>query len=95
MTSRDFCFWLQGHFELNGSGEISANKADLIRRHLALVFKHEIDPSMGDTAHQSELNVLHAGSVSQSILDESPPTKPEVPSTKVVHVHHERPLIRC
>jgi hypothetical protein len=32
-----------------------------VRRHLALVFKHEIDPSAGGAAHQAELNAIHAG----------------------------------
>lgn len=49
MTSRDFCYWLQGYFELNHA----------IRRHLSMVFKHEIDPSAGDTSHQAILNELH------------------------------------
>jgi len=45
MTSRDFCFWLQGYFELNGKEQISKEKANVISNHLNLVFKHEIDPS--------------------------------------------------
>jgi hypothetical protein len=60
MTSRDFCFWLQGFFELNPGGTgMSAAQANLVKRHLALVFKHEIDPSMGDTAHQAKLDETH------------------------------------
>ncbi len=31
----------------------------MVRRHLALVFKHEIDPSMGDAKHQEKLNETH------------------------------------
>ena len=34
----------------------------MIKKHLALVFKHEIDPSMGDDKHQEELNSIHNGS---------------------------------
>ena len=51
MTSRDFCYWLQGFFELTiDDGEISVSKeqAKTIQNHLNLVFKHEIDPSMPD-----------------------------------------------
>lgn len=68
MTSRDFCFWLQGYFELNagpeppGGAPLSGEQASLIRRHLALVFKHEIDPSMGDAKHQAELDAVHGES---------------------------------
>jgi hypothetical protein len=66
MTSRDFCFWLQGYFEIKGgtegagtAGGLSAEQAEMIRRHLALVFKHEIDPSAGPPAHQAALDALH------------------------------------
>lgn len=61
MTSRDFCYWLQGYFELGG-GVLSAEHTLCIKRHLALVFKHEIDPSAGPPAHQAELNEIHAAS---------------------------------
>ncbi|HEX4197446.1 MAG TPA: hypothetical protein VHZ26_08390 [Caulobacteraceae bacterium] len=45
MQSRDFCFWLQGFFELSGEGDaISAGQAAMIRRHLDMVFAHEIAP---------------------------------------------------
>ena len=74
MTSRDFCFWLQGFFELQETAEIpvgtivSSNaflqlgpkQVDTVKRHLALVFKHEIDPSMGTPAHQQTLDKIHA-----------------------------------
>lgn len=62
MTSRDFCFWLQGVFELRDmSAQIPAIHLNIIQRHLNLVFKHEIDPTMGDEKHQEELNSLHQG----------------------------------
>jgi len=72
MTSRDFCYWLQGFFELRQAPEakdeptipLNSQQADLIRRHLALVFKHEIDPSMGDKKHQEKLNQIHTGTAS-------------------------------
>lgn len=63
MTSRDFCYWLQGYFELNeelndGRG-MGAGQTERIKRHLALVFKHEIDPSMPDPT--GELQAIHDG----------------------------------
>lgn len=48
MTSRDFCFWLQGHFEISGSQALGEKETATVKRHLAIVFKHEIDPSMPD-----------------------------------------------
>jgi len=64
MTSRDFCFWLQGYLEISAGGStpdvpLTAAQVDCVQRHLALVFKHEIDPSMGGSAHQQELNEVH------------------------------------
>lgn len=59
MQSRDFCFWLQGFFEVSGNTEISATGVAIIRKHLNLVFTHEIDPSMGKPAHQIMLNEIH------------------------------------
>jgi hypothetical protein len=47
MTSRDFCFWLQGFFELSNEQALSTAQTSMIAKHLALVFRHEIDPSMG------------------------------------------------
>lgn len=45
MTSRDFAFWLQGFFEINGKVDaIDAEKAKMIHAHLQYVFKHEIFP---------------------------------------------------
>jgi hypothetical protein len=60
MTSRDFCFWLQGYFEVGyKSGGLNNDQVKTIRRHLALVFKHEIDPSMPD--EDGELQSIHDG----------------------------------
>ncbi len=62
MTSRDFCFWLQGYFEIKedtGYHDLSADQVEIVKKHLALVFKHEIDPSMGGKDHQKELDDIH------------------------------------
>jgi hypothetical protein len=64
MTSRDFCYWLQGFFEIsaagtNGSGPVPVTQVEIIKKHLNLVFKHEIDPSFGDDKKQQELNKIH------------------------------------
>lgn len=62
MTSRDFCYWLQGYLELRPGHHDSLDPKQLecIQKHLALVFKHEIDPSAGSQAHQVELNEIHS-----------------------------------
>lgn len=67
MKSRDFVYWLQGYIEL---GKAVADQAcpppnsqqwAMIQAHLALVFKHEIDPEGGDAKMQEALNALHSG----------------------------------
>ncbi len=59
MTSRDFAYWLQGYFEISNPKTISEQETEMIKKHLNLVFKHEIDPSMGDAKHQQVLNEVH------------------------------------
>ena len=64
MTSRDFAYWLQGFFELSVDEDVNTLKGfqvELIKKHLSMVFHHEIDPSMGGTEHQGKLNALHQG----------------------------------
>jgi hypothetical protein len=66
MTSRDFCFWLQGYLEINAEDAsptkgLGPSQVECIQKHLALVFKHEIDPSMGPPKHQAVLDDIHSG----------------------------------
>jgi hypothetical protein len=44
MNSVDFCFWLQGYFELSGATALTNKQVEIIKNHLNLVFVHEIDP---------------------------------------------------
>jgi hypothetical protein len=62
MTSRDFCYWLQGFFEMrDGASEagLSTHQVMTIQKHLHMVFVHEIDPSVGDKNHQDALTEIH------------------------------------
>ena len=60
MTSRDFAFWLQGLFELAEPETLDEKQTELIKRHLALVFIHEIDPShSNDPRVQALLQEVH------------------------------------
>lgn len=62
MNSRDFCYWLQGHLELGHDQMIlDKRQVELIRKHLNMVFYHEIDPSYGDKAEQDTLKQIHEG----------------------------------
>ena len=62
MTSRDFCYWLQGFFELTGPSQtgLSVSQVDCITKHLNMVFIHEIDPSMPNP----KLDDAHTGFIS-------------------------------
>lgn len=68
MTSRDFCYWLQGFFEIGQAGisqdqngnrpeiGLTGEQIQIVRNHLNMVFNHEIDSSHGDAEHQAELS---------------------------------------
>lgn len=62
MTSRDFCFWLQGFFELSNEKYLDETQTNMIKKHLAMVFVHEIDPSMPnprlDAIHSDPSKIL-------------------------------------
>ena len=60
MTSREFCYWLQGFFEINdgGTGALTTQQAEVIKNHLNMVFIHEIDPSY---PNKKELDAAHTG----------------------------------
>jgi hypothetical protein len=66
MKATEFCYWLQGYFEIYGASTTPGNsltdeQVELIQRHLALVFKHDIDPQAGSPQHQQMLNNIHSG----------------------------------
>ena len=57
MQARDFCFWLQGFFELTGvTGGLEAAQAQMIRDHLNLVFQHDISKPSQPTKLVKEID---------------------------------------
>ena len=65
MKSTEFCYWLQGFFEISNADDpsmkpLTSSQVEMIQRHLNLVFIHEIDPSY-PKGQQSELNAAHNG----------------------------------
>lgn len=97
VKAEHFVFWLQGFFEITegalpvdpetgrraGPIPLTAAQVDIVRRHLALVFIHEIDPAMGGAAHQQALNDAHGGSAVPSPT-KKPPVK--VPTSQAAPV---------
>lgn len=43
MTPEQFCYWLQGFFEIAKPSALSPKEVEIIRNHLDLVFKHVLD----------------------------------------------------
>jgi hypothetical protein len=58
MTSRDFCYWLQGAIELGSLESMSYDTFEILRNHLNMVFIHEIDPSF-PAEQQNALDRVH------------------------------------
>ena len=84
MTTRDFAYWLNGFFELQRADApntplvITTPQAEMIQRHLNLVFEHDIDPSIDgkDPALKAKLDAIHNGGLSISPAVVAPQFKP-------------------
>lgn len=63
MNARDFCYWLQGFFEITGElspeNGLTEKQIEIIKTHLKMVFATEIDPSFGPPKTQQLLSDLH------------------------------------
>ena len=84
MKATEFCYWLQGLFEMAEPVALTEKQTQLVKAHLAMVFKHEIDPSYGTPEAQAALNQIHAGG--------KPPRRPPVAHD---HIHPGDVLLRC
>lgn len=58
MKSVEFCYWLQGLFEVGEPTTLNEKQVDVIKRHLNMVFVHEIDASY-PAEQQNALNLEH------------------------------------
>jgi len=61
MLPSDFCIWLKSVLDGRKSGALTPEETALVREKLSTVFRHEIDPQMGDEDHQALLNKIHSG----------------------------------
>ena len=41
MSPLDFCYWLRGYFEIAGETQLTKEQAEVISKHLALVFNEK------------------------------------------------------
>lgn len=76
MKSRDFCYWLQGYFELASAQGLTKEQVDTIKAHLSMVFIHEIDPSFPQHQQQSLNEAHNVGNATLGQLYSSKPNKP-------------------
>ena len=60
MRSVDFCYWLQVLFDVGEPTTLNEKQVELIKRHLNMVFVHEIDATY-PAVQQSALNKAHQG----------------------------------
>ena len=59
MKSVEFCYWLQGMFEINPpTNGLTKEQVSIIEKHLGLVFYHEIDNSY-PSEQLDDLNKIH------------------------------------
>lgn len=90
MIPIDFCYWLQGHFELNDSNDLTPEQVQTIRNHLNLVFEHHIDKMYsGDPQHLQDVhdgNTEPGGLHPPGAVKPTPP-KPTPPPSKLIPEH--------
>ena len=98
MTSENFCYWLQGYIELSrGRSEpgITADQAQVIKEHLAMVFVHDIDPKAGDAVEQAKLNALHEGVSREEMQSAIADAISKIPRPPTFHPLGKDLLLRC
>jgi len=76
MRAVEFCYFLQGYMELANPETISEKDLEMIKGHLKLAFRDDIDPSMGTYEHQMELSAAHEGMNLQEFFEQYPHLNP-------------------
>lgn len=59
MNAVEFCYWLQGAFEINDKGTLSPQEVKVIKEHLALVFT-KVTPAPNPYRGQVDLKLDRA-----------------------------------
>jgi hypothetical protein len=63
MSSTNFCYWLQGFFEMTQAEELTPMQVEQIKDHLKLVFKKETPEYIG----YDLLSTTHTGNSSKPL----------------------------
>ena len=64
MKATEFCYWLQGMFELGDVKTLNEDQTEKVKNHLNMVFFHDIDKTY---PQGTELQKLHDGTTIPSI----------------------------
>lgn len=85
MKPEEFCYWLQGYFEMSESKTLDERQVEVLKNHLNLVFTHSIDPSYleGLSPQDAEKKKV--------LLDSAHAGKPQYPTGKTGYL----PTFRC
>lgn len=73
MEAQDFCYWLQGFFELSEGKKLTPKQVEIIKDHLNLVFD-KVTPDRSEKRINKNLINIEQGVDINSILDVSPST---------------------
>ena len=68
MDPVNFCYWLQGYFELCENDNLTDKQVEIIKNHLGLVFEHVIDAITDENnARKKEiLQEIHDGKTNRN-----------------------------
>lgn len=109
MKATEFCYWLQGYFEMTDPvAQLEPWQVDLVRKHLNMVFIHDIDPSYPveqqdalEKAHGAVCGVEPSPVKSSGILpsiDWPPLQNPPFNPNSILSGIHQNPfdgILRC
>jgi hypothetical protein len=91
MEPRDFCYWLQGFFELHGNSNLEDWQTQQIQNHLELVFEKHKKTKKLDANRRDFFGMVTGAVLGASILPESISTTPiEEFSIPLVHTEIAR-----
>jgi hypothetical protein len=60
MNERDFCYWLQGFFEIHESNEVDEKQIQIIKDHLKTVFEKVTPDRSAEQVKEDALKAIEA-----------------------------------
>jgi hypothetical protein len=94
MRPEEFCYWLQGFLEMSDPKTMDEKQVDLMKRHLALVFEHAIDPSYveGLPTEEAKAKAEHLQNVHDGKTESAAFQKPR---PQIHYLPSDKPVFRC